>query len=696
MKTLFFPKSIAVFGVSESKTNFGRSIVKNLIDFHFEGEIYAIGQKPGQVYGLPIHTSIMNVPGTVESAIFLIPAQTIPPLLEECGQKGVRRAIISSGGFSEFSADRKGLENQVAGIAERYGIRFIGPNCLGVINQDNGMCLPFVRMSRFPTGPVALMTQSGGVGLSLINNFTGNSIGINKYVSLGNKLNVDEGDIIEFLETDESTKMMCLYLEEIERGRRFMDAVRKTTKPVIVYKANTTASGAKMAASHTAAVANDDAVVDAAMRQVGVVRAHGLLEMAVAANAFKMPPMNGNRVAVITPTGGHAVICADECERLGLELPAFPQKLVEDVEKHVRAGVIKLQNPMDLGDMFDFEMYATIVLRLLQEPTIDALMLSFIFLDNIPGGTIGNIFPMMKKLMHDFKKPIALCVAGNANDVNRIRANNDFPIFESPEQAIQALAMLRRHHERVARRADQPEIIEFDRAAVQEIIDNALDQGRTELTSEAADILKCIGVPMIEDTCAADAAAAAKAAADLGFPVVLKIDSPDILHKTEAGGVALNLQNEVQVREAFASITASAKEKFPDANIRGVTIQKMVSNARELLLGVNTNEQFGPVVVFGVGGIFVEAFKDITMRIAPLTRNDALDMLDGIRAKNILDEFRGMAAANREKLVELLLKLSSLVTSCPRIRELDINPLLVPADGESMAAADARMVISAR
>jgi acetyltransferase len=694
MRTLFFPKSIAVFGVSETKTNFGRSIVKNLIDFHYEGEIYAIGQKEGQVYGLPIHTSITNVPGTVETVIFLIPAQSIPPLLEECGQKGVRRAIISSGGFSEFSADRKGLENQVAGIAERYGIRFIGPNCLGVINQDNGLCLPFVRMSRFPTGPVALMTQSGGVGLSIINNFTGNAIGINKYVSLGNKLNIDEGDIIEFLETDESTRMMCLYLEEIARGRHFMDAVRKTTKPVIVYKANTTASGAKMAASHTAAIANDDRVVDTALRQVGVVRTTNLLDMAVAANAFKMPAMKGNRVAVITPTGGHAVICADECERLGLELPAFPPQLITDVEKHVRAHVIKLQNPMDLGDMFDFEMYATIVLRLLQEPTIDALMLSFIFLDNIPGGTIGNIFPMMKKLMKDFNKPIALCVAGNSNDINRIRSNTDFPIFDSPEQAIQALDMLHKHHAMLPHRADQPDLREVDRPAIQDIIDNALDQDRTELTAEAVDILKSLGIPLAQDMPAAEADQAAAVAAELGFPVVLKIDSPDILHKTEAGGVALNLENQDQVRAAFASVTAGAKKKFPDAAIRGVTIQKMITGARELLLGIIYNQQFGHVIVFGLGGIYVEALQDISMRIAPLSRYDAECMIDEIKAKKILGEFRGMKAANREKLIDILLKLSSLVTSCPRIRELDINPLLVPADGESMVAADARMVIS--
>lgn len=693
MQTLFFPKSIAVFGVSESKTNFGRSIVKNLIDFGFQGSIYPIGQNEGSVYGLPIVTSITDIEGEVESAIFLIPATAIPEKLEACGQKGVKRAVISSGGFSEFSGDRSNLEQEIVAIAAKYGIRFIGPNCLGMINQDNGLCLPFVRMSHFPTGPVALMTQSGGVGLSVINNFVGNNIGINKYVSLGNKLNIDEGDIIPFLETDESTKMVCMYLEEIDKGRHFMDAVRQTTKPVIVYKANTTTAGAKMAASHTAAVANDDAVVDAALRQAGVVRVNSLLQMAPACNAFKMPLMKGNRVAVITPTGGHAVICADECERLGLALPPFPDQLIKDVEKHVRAHVINLNNPMDLGDMFDLEMYATIILRLLQEPNIDALMLSFIFLDNIPGGAVGNIFPMLKRLSEQYQKPMALAIAGNANDINNLRRNTKYPIFETPEQAIRALALLRDHSLNVEHRKDAPELPEIDAAKINEIIDKALAAGRAEITAEAADILRACGIPTIEETLAASEDAAAEAASACGLPVVMKIASPDILHKTEAGGVAVGLESVAAVRAAFQKITKSALQYKPDAEIRGVTVQKMIPPARELLMGINYNEQFGHVVVFGLGGVYVEAIKDVTMRIAPLSRHDAESMLGDIRGSSLLGAFRGMPEADRSVLADILLRLSALTQACPRIRELDINPLMVPAADSPCMAVDARIVV---
>lgn len=694
MKTLFFPKSIAVFGVSESKTNFGRAIVKNLIDFGFQGNIHPIGQNEGSVYGLPILTSISDVEGEVESAIFLIPAAAIPEKLEACGQKGVTRAVISSGGFSEFSGERAGLEQEIVSIAAKHGIRFIGPNCLGMINQDNGMCLPFVRMSHFPTGPVALMTQSGGVGLSVINNFVGNNIGINKYVSLGNKLNIDEGDLIPFLETDESTKMVCMYLEEIDKGRHFMEAVRRTGKPVIVYKANTTEAGAKMAASHTAAVANDDAVVDAALRQVGAVRVNNLLEMAPACNAFKMPVMKGNNVAVITPTGGHAVICADACERLGLALPPFPEQLIKDVEKNVRAHVIKLKNPMDLGDMFDLEMYATIVLRLMREPAIDALMLSFIFLDNIPGGAVGNIFPMLQRLCEQYKKPIALAIAGNANDVNNLRRNTAYPIFETPEQAIFALSLLRDHSLNVERRQDAPELPEIDAAKINGIIDTALAAGRAELTAEAGDILRACGIPTIEETLAPYEDAAAAAAAACGLPVVMKIASPGILHKTEAGGVAVGLDSIDAVRAAFRKITESARRYKPGAEIRGVTVQKMIPPARELLMGINYNEQFGHVVVFGLGGVYVEALRDVTMRIAPMSRRDAESMLDDIRGSRLLGAFRGMAAADRGALAGILLRLSALTQACPRIRELDINPLMVPAGDLPCVAVDARIVVA--
>ena len=404
--------------------------------------------------------------------------------------------------------------------------------------------------------------------------------------------------------------------------------------------------------------------------------------------------MKGNRVAVITPTGGHAVICADACDRLGLDLPAFPDQLVKDVEKHVRAGVIKLQNPMDLGDMFDFEMYATIVLRLLQEPSIDALMLSFIFLDNIPGGTVGNIFPMMKKLMSDFQKPIALCVAGNPNDINRMRSTTDFPIFESPEQAIHALSLLRNHYAFVEHRRDEPELPAVDRDAVHTVLDRAIEESRLELTHEAVEILNLCGIPVARDILAPTADDAVAAAAELGFPVALKIASPDILHKTEAGGVALNIEDADGVRAAFNSVIASAGARVPGARIQGVTVQKMISGAREFLVGVNYNEQFGHAIVFGLGGIFVEAFQDISMRLAPLSRFDAECMLDEIKSAKVLGAFRGMEPADRETLIGILLKLSALVTACPRIRELDINPLLIPADGQSITAADARMIIS--
>ena len=694
MKTLFYPESMAVFGVSESKGNFGKAIVKNLIDFHYQGKIVAIGQKLGQVFHVPIHTSITEVDHEVESAIFLIPAAAIPPLLEECGQKGVKRAVISSGGFSEFNPERKDLEEEILAIAKKYNIRFLGPNCIGIINQDNGMCLPFVRMGHFPDGPVTLFTQSGGVGLSIITSFTGHNIGINKYVSLGNKLNIGEADIIPFLEQDESTQIICMYLEEISKGREFLDAVRQTTKPVVVYKANTTAAGAAMAASHTAAVANDDRVVDAALHQAGVVRVDSLLDMATACSAMKLPPLNGNRLAVVTPTGGHAVICADEADRHGFELPPFPEQLIKDVEKHVRAGVIKLQNPLDLGDMFDLEMYATIVLRLMQEPTIDALMLSFIYLVNGPGASIGNIFPMLKKLHENFKKPIALTITGNPRHINDMRRDTDFPIFECPAQAIRALAMLRNHSLNVGYRAEKPELPKIDADAANAAIDAALEEGKTELAGEAMDVLRACGVSTPPEQLADSADAAASAAADMGFPVALKIASPDILHKTEAGGVAIGLRDDTDVREAFGRIMESAKQKFPDANVLGVTVQKMITGTRELLMGINYNEQFGHVVVFGLGGIYVEAIQDVAMRIAPLTRHDAEAMLDEIRAARILGPFRGMGAVDREALVDLLLRLSALTQACPRVRELDINPLMAPPAGEPCVAVDARMVVA--
>jgi acetate---CoA ligase (ADP-forming) len=695
MEKLFCPDSIAVIGVSESYDNFGRNIVKNLLDFQYEGKIYPVGKKAGYVYGMEIYTSIEDISSEVDLAVFLIPARAVPEQFEACARKGVKRVVISSGGFSEFGSERKELETRLLKIAADNGIRFLGPNCIALINQDKGVCLPFVRLTRFPDGGISLLTQSGGVGLGLIYMFSAQNIGINKYVSLGNKLNIGEPDLIPFLEKDESTKQISFYLEEIDRGREFMSAVRGCTKPIVVLKSNTTGTGARAAASHTAAIANDDRIVDAALRQVGVSRVKDITDLGPACKIFQMPPMKGNRVAIITPTGGYAVILADLCEKNGFTLPDFSQNFVDNVSQNVRAGVIKLTNPLDLGDMFNLQMVANTVMAAMQEEQFDALLLAWIYMRDagITADTF-NIFPLLDKMLKKIPKPAVLSLVGDPGEIAQLQKSTKYPIFSSPEESIRALTILRDYHTNaIALRTQTPVFADINEQKIAKILGEAKSAGRRELGMEALEILDACGIPITPTKLAAGAAEAASAALEMGFPVALKIASPDILHKTEVKGIKLNINSEAECSAAFDELTAGVKEKMPDARILGCHVQKMVGGGRELLVGAKENESFGHVVMFGLGGVLVEALDDVSIRVAPIGPIDADRLLTEIRASRVLGAFRGMLPADSKAIKDVLIRVSTLVTKFPEIKELDINPLIAFELGHGCAALDARIII---
>ncbi|MEW6202977.1 MAG: acetate--CoA ligase family protein, partial [bacterium] len=660
------------------------------------GKVYPIGLRGGTVYGMRIYESVDDIEDKIDLAVFLIPAKTIPAHLEKCGMKGIQRIVISSGGFSEFGQDRKKLEEEILGIAKRYGMRIIGPNGLAVINNEIGLCLPFVRLTHFPLGEVSLMTQSGGMGLSFISLFTSENIGLNKYVSLGNKLDVGEAELAPFLEQDEGTKIICLYLEEINRGQEFLKVMKEVRKPVVIYKANTTKEGARAAQSHTAAIANDDKVVDAALRQARVIRVSDMGKMVPAAKALKLPKMSGNRVAVMSPTGGYAVILADQCEKFGFTLPPFPEKFLKDISSHVRAGVIHLDNPLDLGDLFDMEMIALTITRAMQEEDFDALVLGWMFIRDsgmVMSGGI-NVFPFLEKMVHEYQKPIVLCLVGDPYDLSRVKKRTTLPIFNTPEEAVEALSVLYRFSRWSEETVETPDVYTFDYESVKKTLDKAKKDGRQTLSSlEAFEVLAAAGLHHAGIKTAATPESAAAAAAELGLPVAVKINSQDFLHKTEIGGVRLNLINIREVEGAAEEIIKDARMKFPEARIEGVIVQKMAHSGREVIVGAKRDDSFGALVLFGLGGIFVEALGDVSLRVAPLTRRDAEEMLDEIKGSAVLGEFRGMRRADRNVLIDMILRVSSLMTSCSEIRELDLNPVVVYEENNGCLAVDARIIL---
>ena len=360
MKDIFSPRSVAVVGVSAKPDNLGRNIMLNLIDFGFDGIVYPVGPGGGTITTRRIYKSVVDIPDHVDMAVILVPARFVPQVMEDCGQKGVKRAIVETAGFREYSDEGKKLEDEVVAIAKKYGIRFVGPNCIGVINMENGFCVPFPRLTPFiRKGEVSIISQSGGVGLSIMNHMAAEGIGLNKFASVGNMLNVDAEDLLEYYIGDEGTKTIFIYLEGIRDGRRLMELAKRSPKPILAMKSNIGKLGQNVAASHTASLSSDDRVVDAAFRQCGITRVHDVTTLSHYMKTLRLPLLKNKRLAIISRSGGHAIVAADACETVGFELAEFPESFIRDIERHFRASVIKLTNPLDLGDLFDLDVYQT-------------------------------------------------------------------------------------------------------------------------------------------------------------------------------------------------------------------------------------------------------------------------------------------------------------------------------------------------
>lgn len=447
MRGFFYPESVAVVGVSSSPTNLGQIIINNLVNFGFKGKIYPVGPKGGRLGDLEIKESIAKIPApTVDLAILLTPAAAVPELLDECGEKGVRRVIVSSGGFSELGEERLSLENKVLETLKKWKMRMIGPNCVGTINLETGLCLPFVPMLRnIKKGGISILTQSGGVGFEYLQICCDEGLGINKFVSVGNKLDVGENELLEYLIEDPLTTTVFLYLEDIKDGRNLMKIAYSSPKPVVVQKSNVSQASFRVGRSHTAALLNDDRVVKAALKQAGIIRVRDSHEATLALKAFQMPPLRGNNLAIITRSGGHAVVAADACSEFNFHLPELPSKLLEEVQKEMRAGVIKLQNPLDLGDTFNPSLHPKFVEIALREENIDGAV--FIASGNIGSGDeVKGVLQDLVRVAFEVGKPVALCYCAYFPEAGLSFLGTLkmlVPLYTSPRDALKGLAMAR-------------------------------------------------------------------------------------------------------------------------------------------------------------------------------------------------------------------------------------------------------------
>ena len=686
---LFYPKSVVVIGVSENPNNLSRNIVENLFEFQFNGEIFLVGQKEGILFGRKFCTSLEDLQEGIDVAVILTPAQTVPGILEACGKKKIRWAIIESGGFSEYSEEGAALEKEVHRIAKKWGIRMVGPNGIGIINIENGFVVPFVKLKGrvINKGKVSVLAQSGGVSLLYLNLLASANVGIAKVVSMGNKRDLNEVDYLKYLIQDPQTEIIGLYLESLERGRELMELARSTSKPMILHKANIGEGSHEIAKLHTSALANDDRVVDAATKQSDIIRAKDFRSFVSAVKILSLPAMKGNNLIALSRSGGIAIVAADSAGRYGFRLLPLAKELTELIHSYFRAKVIQPTNPLDLGDLFDFDLYTKILDQVLRIKDVDGVLFQH--------GAAGDEKEPSRRLIHaikelsvQYQKPVALCYFTDEEELAYVKRTIDYPIFTEPSEALGALAVSREHYRKQNILKEKPPTYPVEGVRAKFLLQKAKGEKRDLLLPEAYEVLQAYGIPVADYRVVDRNEDLKKAMGQIEGPVALKIISPKISHKSDVGGVILNVSSLPEAEGAYQDI-----QRLADGDPSGILVQKMISQGREVILGAKRDPSFGPVVLFGLGGIYVEVFKETSLRVAPISRSEAEEMISELKTSTILKGVRGARPLDIAALVENLLRLSQLMMDFPEIEGIDINPVKVLEKGA--IAVDARIVLNA-
>ena len=671
MERFFEAKSVVVVGVSDTPENLGQAMVGNLIQFRYSGTIYVVGPKGGSFLGHKIYPRVLDLPEAVDLAAILVPATAVPDVLRQCGEKGVGRVVVESGGFGELGPERHELEEEVRTILKHYGMRMIGPNGLGIMNRRNGLAVPFMPLrAEARLGKVAVVAQSGGVGVMMINTLAAINLGFSKFASIGNKLDVNETDLVDYLIRDDETAIVYCYLEGIADGRRLMEIASCSPKPVVIHKSNLGRSGAVIARSHSASLASDDRVVAAAFRQSGIVRTCEQRETVEIVKSFSLPPMCGNRLAIISRSGGHAVQAADAAEEFGFELPPFPEEVMVRVRERSRARVIDLQNPLDLGDLFDLSLYRDLAEMTLAREDIDGLVFIHNYQEDLDAQGSHHLIAGLAEMLEAGRKPIAVCVFTTDQELRFNQQAVKVPLFSDPKEAVRSLARSRDYPKARRQPFSQTPPTPLDR-----------DSARREIASLAAGpvpperlaaILSAYAIPLVPWKLAENEGDVILAAQTLGFPVVLKTATAEVIHKSDVGGVMLDLPDEQAARTAYRDLQRLGPR---------VLVQRMAAPGLEWLVGGRQDPTFGPVLVVGLGGIYVEVFRETVIRIAPIGHEEAHRMVEECRGAALLQGLRGQPPLDRQALVEVIVRVSWLLTDCPQIRELDLNPLRILPTG---------------
>lgn len=692
---LMRPKTIAVIGASATPGKIGYTVMANLLEGKYNGKIYPINPTATEILGLKVYPTVTDVPDSIDAAVVTVPAKFVLEVAEECGKKGVKGLIVITSGFSEVG--RRDLEDQLVAISRQYGMRVLGPNIVGNLSnsdQLNASFAPFLPLN----GKATLISQSGALLIALDAATYTRRVGFDRLVSIGNMSDVDFADLIEFLEDDPNTSCITLYIEGFKDGRRFIEAARKSSKPIIALKAGVSAHGAAAAASHTGSLAGAAKVYGAAFQQGGVIQASDLDNLFDRTLALSLqPPMNGDNLLIITNGGGVGVLATDAAERYGVPLKFAPVDVQNELKKHMpEFGSAK--NPVDLTGMAGNEWYHDSVKFAYAHNWVDGLVVLYCETAMTNPMEIAQAIHAALQEAGTDGKPVTVSFVGGEKSEAAMSwlVEHGIPAYPAPDLAVNAMAALR-EFSRLKATLGETETAQgkADRATALQIIARARAEGRGSLTEiEAKQVFACYGLPVTSTKLAKTEDEAVRLAKEIGFPVVMKIVSPDILHKSDAGGVKVNIKDENAVREAFRTIMANSLKYKADANIHGIAVQEMAPWGTEVILGSVNDPTFGPTMMFGLGGIFVEVLKDVTFRVAPVSSGQAMRMLGEIRGAPILAGVRGEAPRDTKAMSETVSRYSAMIIDlADEISESDANPVLVYEDGKGIKVVDARIIL---
>ncbi len=694
MRKFFQPRSVAVIGASDKPGKVGRVVLESLVNSEFPGEIIPVNPNDPEIMGLKSYPSVSEIPSVPDLAMIIVPAKAVPDVLDECGRKGIEAAVIISAGFKEAGKEGYRLERQLAEITAKYPIRVLGPNCLGLADTSTPINATFASI--YPlAGRLAFFSQSGALCTAALGWSREIGLGFSKFVSIGNKMDIDEVDLLKALEDDWHSAVIAGYLEGINRGEEFLRLAAEVTrkKPVIIFKAGTTQAGAKAVSSHTGTLAGSENAYIASFKRTGVIRAATMEDLFQVCRGFSQQPVpGGSNVVIVTNAGGPGIITADALEHEKLALASLGTSTIESLRQCLPPAAA-IYNPVDvLGDALA-DRYRDALEVLMLDKNIDSIIII--------------LTPQAMTQIPETAQAVADVCAGKGKSIftvfmggseiepaEKILYEAGIPNYRFPETAVRTIKAMVDYREYLDRPSDSFPRFPVDRDAVQAVLDKVTADGRFQLGEvEASEVFRHYGIPVAKTILGTNLFECIEAGREIGYPVVAKIASPQILHKTDVGGVKVGLENTDDLITAYEEITANARRLMPDAQIWGVVVQEMLKPSKELIVGVNRDPQFGPLIMVGLGGIYVEVIKDISFRLAPVGEREAMEMIKELKSYWLLRGARGETPADIGKLAEIIQRISQLVSDFPAIHELDINPLRVFDKDQGCIAADARMII---